>query len=91
MPDGTSRFSIDGKIIYHFMGCSTFSGELFSFILFYFTVFVFVVSVFIIFVFVLFVCVFIFVYLHCILAVFRNYSAEHMIPYLMFSILFYDI
>lgn len=25
MPDGTSRFSIDGKIIYHFMGCSTFS------------------------------------------------------------------
>ena len=26
MPDGTSRFSIDGKIIYHFMGCSTFSG-----------------------------------------------------------------
>lgn len=32
MPDGTSRFSIDGKIIYHFMGCSTFSGsESFSF------------------------------------------------------------
>lgn len=25
MPDGTSRFSIDGQIIYHFMGCSTFS------------------------------------------------------------------
>jgi len=25
MPDGTSRFSIDGKTIYHFMGCSTFS------------------------------------------------------------------
>lgn len=25
MPDGTSRFSIDGKVIYHFMGCSTFS------------------------------------------------------------------
>jgi len=25
MPDGTSRFSIDGKIVYHFMGCSTFS------------------------------------------------------------------
>jgi S-(hydroxymethyl)glutathione dehydrogenase/alcohol dehydrogenase len=25
MPDGTSRFSIDGKMIYHFMGCSTFS------------------------------------------------------------------
>jgi S-(hydroxymethyl)glutathione dehydrogenase/alcohol dehydrogenase len=27
MPDGTSRFSIDGKTIYHFMGCSTFSGK----------------------------------------------------------------
>jgi Zn-dependent alcohol dehydrogenase len=26
MPDGTSRFSIDGKPIFHFMGCSTFSG-----------------------------------------------------------------
>ena len=25
MPDGTSRFTIDGKPIYHFMGCSTFS------------------------------------------------------------------
>ncbi|KAH9061594.1 hypothetical protein Ae201684P_020929 [Aphanomyces euteiches] len=25
MPDGTSRFSINGKPIYHFMGCSTFS------------------------------------------------------------------
>ena len=25
MPDGSSRFSIDGKVIYHFMGCSTFS------------------------------------------------------------------
>ena len=25
MPDGTSRFSKDGKIIYHFMGCSSFS------------------------------------------------------------------
>lgn len=25
MPDGTSRFSIDGKPIYHFMGCSTMS------------------------------------------------------------------
>jgi len=25
MPDGTSRFSKDGKIIFHFMGCSTFS------------------------------------------------------------------
>jgi len=27
MPDGTSRFSINGQTIYHFMGCSTFSGE----------------------------------------------------------------
>ena len=27
MPDGTSRFSIDGKVVYHFMGCSTFSGS----------------------------------------------------------------
>ena len=25
MPDGTSRFSKDGKVIYHFMGCSTMS------------------------------------------------------------------
>lgn len=25
MPDGTSRFTIKGKTIYHFMGCSTFS------------------------------------------------------------------
>jgi S-(hydroxymethyl)glutathione dehydrogenase/class III alcohol dehydrogenase/S-formylglutathione hydrolase len=25
MPDGTSRYSKDGKVIYHFMGCSTFS------------------------------------------------------------------
>ena len=25
MPDGTSRFSKDGKDIFHFMGCSTFS------------------------------------------------------------------
>lgn len=25
MPDGTTRFSLDGKPIYHFMGCSTFS------------------------------------------------------------------
>jgi S-formylglutathione hydrolase len=25
MPDGTSRFSKDGKTIFHFMGCSTFS------------------------------------------------------------------
>lgn len=26
MPDGTSRFSLDGKPILHFMGCSTFSN-----------------------------------------------------------------
>src|SRR5476651_1024445 len=26
MPDGTSRFSIDGKPLYHYMGCSTFSN-----------------------------------------------------------------
>ena len=26
MPDGTSRFSIDGKMIHHYMGCSTFSN-----------------------------------------------------------------
>ena len=25
MPDGTSRFSYDGKPVYHYMGCSTFS------------------------------------------------------------------
>lgn len=25
MPDGTSRFSLNGQVIYHFMGCSTFS------------------------------------------------------------------
>lgn len=25
MPDGTSRFSKDGQVIYHYMGCSTFS------------------------------------------------------------------
>lgn len=25
MPDGTSRFSIDGKPVFHYMGCSTFS------------------------------------------------------------------
>jgi S-(hydroxymethyl)glutathione dehydrogenase/alcohol dehydrogenase len=25
MPDGSSRFSIDGKMIHHYMGCSTFS------------------------------------------------------------------
>ena len=26
MPDGTSRFSLNGKSIYHYMGCSTFSN-----------------------------------------------------------------
>src|SRR6478672_7842435 len=26
MPDGTSRFSIGGQTIYHYMGCSTFSN-----------------------------------------------------------------
>jgi S-(hydroxymethyl)glutathione dehydrogenase/alcohol dehydrogenase len=26
MPDGTSRFSLEGKPIYHYMGCSTFSN-----------------------------------------------------------------
>ncbi len=26
MPDGTSRFSLNGKPIYHYMGCSTFSN-----------------------------------------------------------------
>ena len=26
MPDGTSRFSYKGKVIYHYMGCSTFSN-----------------------------------------------------------------
>jgi S-(hydroxymethyl)glutathione dehydrogenase / alcohol dehydrogenase len=26
MPDGTSRFSLDGKPILHYMGCSTFSN-----------------------------------------------------------------
>ncbi len=26
MPDGTSRFSKDGKTLYHYMGCSTFSN-----------------------------------------------------------------
>src|ERR1700754_568001 len=26
MPDGTSRFSYNGKTIYHYMGCSTFSN-----------------------------------------------------------------
>ena len=26
MPDGTSRFSIDGKMVHHYMGCSTFSS-----------------------------------------------------------------
>jgi S-(hydroxymethyl)glutathione dehydrogenase/alcohol dehydrogenase len=27
MPDGTSRFSLDGKPIHHYMGCSTFSNH----------------------------------------------------------------
>jgi len=27
MPDGTSRFSIGGKMIHHYMGCSTFSNH----------------------------------------------------------------
>src|SRR5437773_12064237 len=26
MPDGTSRFSLEGKPIFHYMGCSTFSN-----------------------------------------------------------------
>ena len=26
MPDGTSRFSLDGQEILHYMGCSTFSN-----------------------------------------------------------------
>lgn len=26
MPDGTSRFSVDGKMLHHFMGCSTFAN-----------------------------------------------------------------
>src|SRR5499427_6448062 len=26
MPDGTSRFSLDGKMLRHYMGCSTFSN-----------------------------------------------------------------
>ena len=26
MPDGTSRFSLDGKMIHHYMGCSTFAN-----------------------------------------------------------------
>ena len=26
MPDGTSRFSLDGKKVHHYMGCSTFSN-----------------------------------------------------------------
>jgi S-(hydroxymethyl)glutathione dehydrogenase/alcohol dehydrogenase len=26
MPDGTSRFSLDGKKLYHYMGCSTFAN-----------------------------------------------------------------
>ncbi|APV51537.1 S-(hydroxymethyl)glutathione dehydrogenase/class III alcohol dehydrogenase [Betaproteobacteria bacterium GR16-43] len=27
MPDGTSRFSLDGKPVYHYMGCSTFANH----------------------------------------------------------------
>src|SRR5512138_1874700 len=27
MPDGTSRFSIDGKMVHHYMGCSTFANH----------------------------------------------------------------
>ncbi|MEQ8586017.1 MAG: S-(hydroxymethyl)glutathione dehydrogenase/class III alcohol dehydrogenase [Thalassobaculaceae bacterium] len=27
MPDGTSRFSLDGKPLYHYMGCSTFANH----------------------------------------------------------------
>src|SRR5436853_3130138 len=26
MPDGTSRFSLDGKKLHHYMGCSTFAN-----------------------------------------------------------------
>src|ERR1700720_3321568 len=26
MPDGTSRFSLNGKSVYHYMGCSTFAS-----------------------------------------------------------------
>jgi S-(hydroxymethyl)glutathione dehydrogenase/alcohol dehydrogenase len=26
MPDGTSRFSLDGKMVHHYMGCSTFAN-----------------------------------------------------------------
>ncbi len=26
MPDGTSRFSLGGKPLYHYMGCSTFAN-----------------------------------------------------------------
>ncbi len=26
MPDGTSRFSLDGRLVHHYMGCSTFSS-----------------------------------------------------------------
>src|ERR1051325_5744750 len=26
MPDGTSRFSLDGKSVFHYMGCSTFAN-----------------------------------------------------------------
>src|SRR4029453_4861795 len=27
MPDGTSRFSLDGKPLHHYMGCSTFANH----------------------------------------------------------------
>jgi S-(hydroxymethyl)glutathione dehydrogenase/alcohol dehydrogenase len=27
MPDGTSRFSIDGRMVHHYMGCSTFANH----------------------------------------------------------------
>src|ERR1700752_777137 len=27
MPDGSSRFSIDGRMVHHYMGCSTFSNH----------------------------------------------------------------
>ncbi len=27
MPDGTSRFSLNGKPVLHYMGCSTFSNH----------------------------------------------------------------
>lgn len=34
MPDGTTRFSIDGKEIFHFMGTSTFRYAALSFLLY---------------------------------------------------------